>query len=476
VIEAVPLAGASLGLAVARAFRWQFLLRRIGIRQPVRASVAAAVGSDALALATPWGLGALLRPWLMPRRQAPRLPLLLANVADIAFDLAGLFVLVGSRRGLLVSLGCIGVAVVAVLGARGFIATDARRQGGKAWALSFGVSALLWATAGSLIVWGSFFGLTALLTGQAWTGVPALTARLLGTLAGPVPLALAFWGGPTERLSSMVFLLVWVLAGGIAWRAALRFRRSAGTTDARAMLHFDEIAKEYLAQWPPHIWELLLRRRINHLCAAIGAPHQAGRGLDLGCGLGLQALEMQQRGYAVLGLDPARNLLAYARERGLPVATGNALALPVADAKLGFVYALGVIHHLPDPGTQRAALDQAARTLQAGGRVVVQETNPQNPLFRFYMGYLFPLLKVIDEGIEWWIRPSAWPLGAPLEVERVRYFTFLPDFLPQWLLGIAQPLERWLERSPLRSYSVHYMVVLQRPATATSANEASGQG
>ena len=40
---------------------------------------------------------------------------------------------------------------------------------------------------------------------------------------------------------------------------------------------------------------------------------------------------------------------------------------------------------------------EMARVLKPGGFLVVQETNTNNPLFRFYMGYVFPILSRIDD-------------------------------------------------------------------------------
>ncbi len=464
-IVAVLVAAAGIGLAVARAFRWQFLLRRVGVRQSVRFSVSGAVGSDVLALATPSAVGVLVRPWLGSGPRAPRLALLLATAADLGFDLAALSILAGTSSRLLGAAAWIGFAVIALLAAKRAAASAASRRGARTWPLPFGVAAVLWAVAGSLVGWGAGLGVTAALTGRGWSGGPFLALQILGSAGKPLPMAVVLWQAQGEQAWAVALLVALAIGGLFAWRVALRFRSDARSPEPGrgTQLHFDEIAEKYLAQWPRHIWEILLRRRLDHLSEAVGPPGRAGPGLDLGCGLGLQALALRERGYAVAGIDPSRNLLAYARERGLPVVTGSALGLPGADAAVGFVYAVGVIHHLPDPGAQREALLRITHALRPGGRMAVQETNPRNPVFRFYMGYLFPVLKVIDEGTEWWINPAAWPLGAPLEVERVTYFTFLPDFLPRWLLGIAQPLERWLERSPLRRFSVHYMVVMRKP-------------
>jgi hypothetical protein len=48
-------------------------------------------------------------------------------------------------------------------------------------------------------------------------------------------------------------------------------------------------------------------------------------------------------------------------------------------------------------------------------------------------------------------------------VERIEYFTFLPDFTPRAVLPWALRLERRLERGRWREYSAHYMAVLRRP-------------
>jgi SAM-dependent methyltransferase len=142
---------------------------------------------------------------------------------------------------------------------------------------------------------------------------------------------------------------------------------------------------------------------------------------------------------------------------------GSALDLPFEDGSLDFVYTVGVLHHLMGTRDQEAAFGEVARVLRPGGVLIVHETNPRNPVFRLYMGYVFPVLKSIDEGVELWIEPASWRRVPGLVLERIEYFTFLPDFLPRALLRMVLPLERWLERSRLKPYSVHYMAVLRRP-------------
>jgi hypothetical protein len=79
------------------------------------------------------------------------------------------------------------------------------------------------------------------------------------------------------------------------------------------------------------------------------------------------------------------------------------------------------------------------------------------------MSYVFPILKSIDEGTEWWIDPDRWFEGLEkIKVVKVEYFTFVPDFVPRWLMQPLLALQKWLEMSRWRCYSVHYMAVLRK--------------
>jgi SAM-dependent methyltransferase len=212
------------------------------------------------------------------------------------------------------------------------------------------------------------------------------------------------------------------------------------------------------------VWDLLIDRKLGLMAEVLGPTDRAGVGIDLGCGLGLQTAEMRRRGYAVIGVEPSVGLLRQRRAGSAPVVAGDALDLPLGDATIDFAYVIGVLHHLPGREAQARALREVARVLKPGGVLLVHESNPRNPLFRFYMGYLFPMLKSIDEGTEWWIDPRTWASAEGFGLADVRYFTFLPDFTPRGLMRPALAVERWLERGPTRAFSAHYLAVLRRGA------------
>jgi len=145
------------------------------------------------------------------------------------------------------------------------------------------------------------------------------------------------------------------------------------------------------------------------------------------------------------------------------VRIGSALEIPAANATFDFVYVINVLHHLGSLEEQRRAFQELFRVLKPGGLLFVHEINTRNILFRFYMGYVFPSLNCIDEGVERWLRADRLAQYTEAPLVDVRYFTFLPDFVPQALVRFLGPFERLLERSRLRIYSAHYMAVLEKP-------------
>jgi SAM-dependent methyltransferase len=107
---------------------------------------------------------------------------------------------------------------------------------------------------------------------------------------------------------------------------------------------------------------------------AIGLPAvRAGIALDLGAGIGLHALPLARRGYAVTAIDGCQQLLDELRSRSgaLPIATVTAdiLAFPgwlqrPADA----ILCMGdTLTHLPDVASVELLLTKVARALAMGG-------------------------------------------------------------------------------------------------------------
>jgi SAM-dependent methyltransferase len=201
----------------------------------------------------------------------------------------------------------------------------------------------------------------------------------------------------------------------------------------------------------------------------LDAESSGRTGLDVGCGQGWHVRRMRELGYDVVGIDDSAGQVQQAARRlGSTdwVRAGSVLNIPASDASYDFAYVINVLHHLPTIDDQRRAFSELFRVLKPGGLLFVHEINTRNILFRFYMGYVFPSLNCIDEGVERWLLPHRLNAYTPAPVEAVRYLTFLPDFMPQAFVRLLTPVERVLEASPLRIYSAHYMAVLRNPRSA----------
>ena len=171
---------------------------------------------------------------------------------------------------------------------------------------------------------------------------------------------------------------------------------------------------------------------------------------------------MTRLGYRIHGVDAAvRQVEASPETTSASFLQGEASDLPFPEDAFDFAYGINVIHHILDPQARRESLSEIVRVLRPGGLFFLHEINTRNPLFAFYMSYLFPVMTTIDEGNEIWVRPDALPrVHGAAWTEDVDYFTFLPDFVPAGLVRTLGGMESFLERSRTRVWSAHYMACL----------------
>ena len=479
---AVCLALTSLNL-VARWFRWHFLVRRFTRHVATRDSLLVYF-STLPTILTPFSVGELLRVLLL-RKSAPGAAghlvwvWVIERFMDIAVLVAFLLLVQENR---LFWLGAAGVAVIGYLALRLLFTRRSARVNG---ALSIGVF-LVTVVAWLLPIFALFITLNLFHAAPVKEAVTTFSeGTLLGGITG-LPMGVLVTGSTMIReltsaeiphdvavLSTLIFRI------GTAYFAvflgfAVFFIWKRRLTDIARNVpdsHFDEIAEGYVNEIPEHVRAGLLGKKVDLIRARLEQNDISppARGLDLGCGQGWYLGELTRAGYAMLGADYSGNQVAQGHrhlqrsgiESHLFQADGQ--ALPFADNTFDFAYSINAFHHILSPGSQAKAFEEVVRVLKPGGVFLFHEMNTVNPVFRFYMGYLFPLLRRIDQGDEQWILPTALPqvAGATWR-EKVDYFTFVPDFVPKILHKRLSRLEAYLEQSKMKRYSAHYQAVLMK--------------
>ncbi len=92
--------------------------------------------------------------------------------------------------------------------------------------------------------------------------------------------------------------------------------------------------------------------------------------LEVGCGIGVDSIQLARRGFAVTAVDLTENALAVARQfaahRGASIdfRLGNAEGLDFPDQSFDAVYSFGVLHHTPDI---ERSVAEVHRVLRPGG-------------------------------------------------------------------------------------------------------------
>ncbi len=116
-----------------------------------------------------------------------------------------------------------------------------------------------------------------------------------------------------------------------------------------------------------------LRARLAATISVLG--NGPGRVLDAGMGPGRLCVELQRRGWTVIGLDVSEKMVKFARARiGQPgsVLCGRVERLPFSEGYFDAVVATGVLEYLPDVTT---GIRELVRVLRPGGLAALSYPN-----------------------------------------------------------------------------------------------------
>ncbi len=102
-----------------------------------------------------------------------------------------------------------------------------------------------------------------------------------------------------------------------------------------------------------------------------------GFGLEVGVGSGRFAQPLDVK----IGIDPSKNMLKPAKERGIQVIQGVGENLPFKDNTFDFVLIVVTLCFVENPVN---VLSEARRVLKRGGRLIVGEINKDSQLGRVY--------------------------------------------------------------------------------------------
>ena len=113
--------------------------------------------------------------------------------------------------------------------------------------------------------------------------------------------------------------------------------------------------------------------------------------VDIGCGRGEWLELLASLGIEGLGIDLDAGMLEACRERGMAVeqADGIAWLEEQPDDSLALISAFHLVEHLPFSRLQRL-VEQAKRTLQPGGLLIMETPNPENLSVGAHTFYLDP--------------------------------------------------------------------------------------
>lgn len=149
---------------------------------------------------------------------------------------------------------------------------------------------------------------------------------------------------------------------------------------ARSFNHFNEVSDYWYEIYhkDDSYTSYALQKQQRFVLDLIDRTKGAKRILDVGCGAGVTALKLAEKGYDVSGIDIAPNMIRWAqtqaqqRKIACDFRVGLAEKLPYQDQTYDVLLALGLLGNILD---DQPALNEMTRVLKPGGRLILTMPN-----------------------------------------------------------------------------------------------------
>jgi ubiquinone/menaquinone biosynthesis C-methylase UbiE len=225
--------------------------------------------------------------------------------------------------------------------------------------------------------------------------------------------------------------------------------------------HFNDLAHKYKEDIAPHVFEYYLKVKSERVKRSLKDPASALL-LDVGCGLGEQAVRVSEDVGGVVATDISSSMVKLARKNpdggGVQYLASDATQLPFQSKSFDAAYSIGLLHHLVTESNCIKCLRECGRVVKDDGFVFVSDINSKNPLWKL----ILKKAKYTDVGDETvWTMPEVKRFfeEAGLEVVSLSYFGAVGNFIPKPLVPLFDFFGKVAEKSFLSPLGAHYYIV-----------------
>lgn len=195
------------------------------------------------------------------------------------------------------------------------------------------------------------------------------------------------------------------------------------------------------------------------------APRAGERILDLGCGDGTLAVEIEKVGAKVVGVDLSGNMVAKTKEKGIEAYVMSATELPYED-EFDAIFSNAVLHWVKEPDV---AIERIYRGLKPGGRFIAEFGGCGN------IKYLTDAMQAVFDGDKShgrfnnpWYFPDVTEYRAKLEARgfKVDYIELIPrptkvDDIANWLDIFANGIISHLDDAEQQRFKQQVRTILE---------------